>query len=97
MQLSRLADARCAVGTSPARPHIFFVLATDKSFEVDSPDHISRLHEVERGEGYSHRCGPPIFRDSGLRSPNSVPTRIAVALTLFGTLLFCNQRITLST
>ena len=39
---------------------------TDKSFEVDSPDHISRLHEVERGEGYAHRCGPPVLRDSGL-------------------------------
>src|SRR5215470_710094 len=45
-QVARLTDARSAVNATPSRPQVFFVLSANEAFEVDSPDHVVRMHEV---------------------------------------------------
>lgn len=47
VQLSSLADPRSAMNSPPARPDVFLILAANKALEVNPPNHVVRLHEIE--------------------------------------------------
>src|SRR5579859_5987252 len=89
--LRNLSDAK----NSPVCcPQVFFVLAPDKAFEVETPNNILGLGEIQRGEGNPHCCCPALVGDSGGGSPNTIPPRVIVLP--FGVAFFCNQTVALS-
>src|SRR5215467_12577599 len=50
VQFTGLTDPRRPKSPPPTGPEILFVLSTDKTFEVDSPNHTLRLHEIQSRE-----------------------------------------------
>ena len=95
MQLAGLADSGSPEDAPPARPQILFILAPDETFEVDPPDDVLRLHEIQAGKRNSHGRRPTLFRDSRFRSPNPIPSRVAIASATICALLFGNQSVSL--
>src|SRR5215469_557814 len=97
VQFSGLTDPCRPKSPPPTGPEILFVLTTDKTFEVDTPDHVLRLHEIQSRERNSNRGYPPLPRNAGCRSPNAIPARVTIACVAFRALLLGNQRVTLRT
>src|SRR5215469_6990520 len=95
MQFSGLAYACGAKHALPTRPEILFVLAPDEPFEVDPPDHVTRLHEVECGEGNADGKIPAFLPDSSFGGPDSIPAGIPIAEACVGSLLLGNQGVSL--
>src|SRR5258708_11051579 len=93
MQFASLSDSGSAIDALPTGPEILFVPAPDKTLEVNAPNHISRLHEIQRRKRNADGCSPSVFRDAGLGGPDTIPTRITI--TVFGGLLFGDQSISL--
>src|SRR5437667_10162933 len=93
MQFARLRDLRDAEHTPIARPEVFFVFAPDEALEVQTPDHVLGLREIQRGEG-NPNCGCPASAyDPGLRGPNTVPSGVIVLP--FGAALFSDEAVAL--
>src|SRR5215472_10962086 len=81
VQFSGLAYFCCPEGSSPTAPKVFFILTTNESLKVDSPNYVCGTHEVQcRKRNFDRRC-PSVCADSCFRSPHSVPPRIAVLCT----------------
>src|SRR5260370_2922825 len=93
VQLTSLTDSGSAIDALPPGPEILFVAAPDKALEVDAPNHISRLHEIQRRKRNTDCCSPPDLRDAGLGGPDTIPTGITI--TVIGGLLFGDQSISL--
>src|SRR5215470_8809730 len=94
-QVARLTDALSAINATPGGPKVFFVFSPNEAFEVDAPNHVVRLHEVQCGKWNGNRGSPPVFVDTRFRGPYAVPTGIAVARARISALLFCDQRVPL--
>src|SRR5207245_2762250 len=60
---------------------VLLILATDKTLEIEPPDHVPRLHEVERREGNLDGSCPSIGGNMCHRHPHSIPTRVEVRIT----------------
>src|SRR5260370_24766685 len=95
MQLACPADPPRTIDAPPRRPQIFFIFAADEALEVDSPDYIVRLHEVQSGKRNRDCCGPASFGDTSFRGPHSVPAGITVTRAGVRTLLFRDQSVAL--
>src|SRR5437667_3721705 len=95
VQFSGLANPGSTIDAPPARPKVFFVLPADESFEVDTPNHILRLHEVQRRKRNSHRGRPALLCDTTFGCPNAVPAGVPISRTAICALLFGNQSIAL--
>src|ERR1051326_5314542 len=93
-QFARLADFSRAECAPPSTPQVFFILAANETLEVDAPDHLLRAHEVQSGERNLHGCSPAIFCLPRFRSPDAIPSGVAV-LGFADLLLVGNQRIAL--
>ena len=78
---------------APAAPQILLVLAPDESFEIDSPNHILRLHEIQRGKRNGDGGGPAVRCDAAFRSPDAIPPGIAISRIT--PLFFGNQAVAL--
>src|SRR6266568_1263068 len=96
MQFSGLADPRSSVSAPPSRPEIFFVLSADEAFEIDGPNNVARLHEVQRGKRNGDGGRPALFCDASLGSPHAVPAGVAVPSVCICALFLGNQSIPLS-
>src|SRR5215469_11661627 len=95
LQITSSANAPRSVNAAPRRPQILFVLATDETFEINTPSHVARLHEVQSRKGNCDCGGPALRRDSSFRGPYPIPPGITVACARVGTLFFCDQRVAL--
>src|ERR1700686_1398110 len=93
VQLTSLANSGSAIDALPTGPQILFVPAPDKALEVNAPNHVSRPHKIQRRKRNADGCGPPLVRDAGLRSPDTIPTGITI--TVPGSLLFGDQSVSL--
>src|ERR1041385_5837921 len=93
MQLPGLADPSYSIDSPPSRPEVLLILATDEAFEVDAPDNVARLHEIQGGEWNRDCCGPAFLCNPGLGNPDSIPSRIAISVRV--NLLLGNQGIAL--
>src|SRR5438105_1179865 len=78
VQFASLANLVCSKGAAPSAPQVFFILASNKPFEIDPPHHIARAHEIQSRERYFDGGCPPDFRDAGFRSPYTIPAGITV-------------------
>src|SRR4029077_2116797 len=74
-RFTNLVRAECS---PPSAPEVFFILATNKPLEIDAPYHVSGTHEIQCRERDCNCRRPTIPGGSCLRSPNTVPARIAV-------------------
>src|SRR6266699_1137039 len=98
MQLAALTDFQDSKTAPPASPQILLILATDETFEVDSPNDIMRLHEIQRRKWNLDGRRPALGRYAGLRRPNAIPARVSVSLVaaaILQPLLICNEAISL--
>ena len=78
MQFTRLTDFIGTECSTPGAPEVFFVLSTNESLEVQPPNDIIGMHEIERRKRNGHRGRPSVLSDTSFRGPDSVPTRVAV-------------------
>jgi len=60
----------------------------DETLEVDSPDHIPGLHEIEGRKWNSDGRGPALLRNARFGGPNGIPAGITVSLIALRPLLF---------
>src|SRR5258708_4920532 len=74
VQLTSLADSGSAINALPTRPENLFVPAPDKALKVNAPNHVSRVHEVQRRKRNADGCSPPVLGDPGLGGPHTIPT-----------------------
>src|SRR5216683_6838038 len=95
LQLASMTDPRGTIDAPPGRPEIFFIFAPDKTFKVDAPSDIARLHEIQGGKWDSHGGRPTPFCNTGFGGPDSVPSRVAIASAGICALLFGNQSVAL--
>src|SRR4029077_8016744 len=80
---------------APGGPQILLVLAADEALEVDPPNHIGGLHEVQGRKRNCDGSGPALFCAASLRDPYSIPSGIAVAHARLCAPLLCDQGIAL--
>src|SRR6202521_6408921 len=93
VQLTSLANSGSAIDALPTGPQILFVPAPYKTLEINAPNYVPRLHKIQRRKRNADGCSPPVLRDSGLGSPDTIPTGITI--TVIGGLLFGDQSISL--
>src|SRR5258708_29472422 len=77
-QLSGLAYSGGTKNPPPDSPEILFVLASYKTFEVDTPNDIPRLHEIESVKRNSNSSRPTFFRNPRIGCPDAIPTGVSV-------------------
>src|SRR3984893_1667429 len=72
VQLTSLADSGSAIDALPTGPEIFFVPAPNKALKINAPNHISRLHKIQRRKRNTDRCRPPVLviRASEVQTPS---------------------------
>src|SRR5207245_8030072 len=63
-----------------AIPQSLLIIAPHETLEVDSPNHITRLHEIQRRKWNLDSRRPALGRYPGLRRPNAIPARVSVSL-----------------
>ena len=93
MQFSGLADFCDPEISSPRTPQIFLILAADETLEVDAPDHIARMHEIQRRKRDANCSRPALGSDAGFRGPHAIPTGVAIAAV--GSGFVCDEAVTL--
>src|SRR5438270_1804087 len=97
VEFASAANSGCPKSSSPTRPEVLLVFSANKSLEVDTPDDILRLHEIQCGKRNSN-CGcPALLRDAGFRCPHAIPARIAVSFVTLSSLFFGDYGVPLGT
>src|SRR5439155_21263417 len=82
LQFTRLADLGHAKDAPPARPQVFFVLSADKTLEINSPNDVTRLHEIQRREGNPDSAAHPseVIRACEVQTPSQPGSPSPVSL-----------------
>src|SRR5439155_21669625 len=88
--LRNLGNTECPAISAP---EILARHRRGEQVEVDSPDDILRLREIQSGEGNADGGGPPDVADARRRCPHAVPSGIKILP--FGAFLFGNQSVEL--
>src|SRR5712691_9513909 len=59
-------------------PQVLFVFSANESLEIQSPDDVLRLREIQSREGNLHSCRPPVRGNQSFRGPHPIPSRIEI-------------------
>src|SRR5215472_9876676 len=98
VQLAGLADFQDAETSPPRCPQILLILPANETLEIDSPNNVMGLHEIECRKRNSDRRRPAFARDACLRCPNTIPSGVSiplVAAAVLQTAFVCNEAVTL--